>query len=137
MRDFIYYTPTKVIFGKDKHKEVGNIIKGYGFKKIMLMYGKGSVKSSGLFDEVMNSLNENGIEVVEMGGVEPNPTLTFARKAIEKARANNVEMVLAVGGGSVIDASKTTAAGVFYDGDVWDFCMNKATPKKAFLQVAF
>ena len=131
MRDFIYYTPTKVIFGKDKHKEVGNIIKEYGFKKIMLMYGKGSVKSSGLFDEVMNSLNENGIEVVEMGGVEPNPTLIFARKAIEKARANNVEMVLAVGGGSVIDASKTTAAGVFYDGDVWDFCMNKATPKKA------
>lgn len=129
MLDFTYYTPTKVIFGKDSHKKVGEIIKDYGYKRIMMQYGKGSIIKSGLYDEVMKSLKENNIEVVEMGGVEPNPKLSFVRKAIEVAKKENVEMILAVGGGSAIDSSKYTATGAKYDGDVWDFPSRKATPE--------
>ncbi len=129
MRDFIYYAPTKVHFGKNKHKEVGKIIKEYGFQTIMMQYGMGSIKKSGLYDEVMTSLKENGINVVEMGGVEPNPNITFVRNAIKVARENNVEMILAVGGGSVIDSCKYTAAGVLSDCDVWDFPTRKSVLK--------
>lgn len=131
MRDFVYYAPTKVIFGKDKHKEVGKIIKEYGYKKIMLQYGKGSIKRNGLFDEVMKSLSENGIEVVEMGGVEPNPKLSFVREAVKVAKKEKVEMILAVGGGSVLDSSKYTAAGALTDTDAWEFPMRRATPENA------
>jgi len=131
MLDFTYYTPTKVIFGKDSHKSVGEIIKSYGYKKIMMQYGKGSIKQSGLYDEVMSSLKDNNIEVIEMGGVEPNPKLSFVKNAIDIARKENVEMILAVGGGSTIDSSKYTATGAKYDGDVWDFPSRKATPKDA------
>ena len=129
MKDFIYYAPTKVHFGKDKHKETGKIISELGYKKIMLQYGKNSIKKSGLYDEIMASLNEYNIEVVEMGGVEPNPKLDFARKAIDIAKKEKVELILAVGGGSVIDSCKYTAAGAVYDGDVWDFPSRKATPE--------
>ena len=131
MLNFTYYTPTKVHFGKDTHKDVGKIIKEYGFKTIMMQYGQSSIKKSGLYDEVMQSLSENGIKVIEMGGVEPNPKLSFVREAIQVARENNVEMILAVGGGSVLDSSKYTATGAKYDGDVWDFPTRKATPKDA------
>lgn len=129
MLDFTYYTPTKVHFGKGKHKEVGKIISEYGFKTIMMQYGQSSIKKSGLYDEVMASLAESGIKVIEMGGVEPNPKLSFVREAIKVARDNNVEMILAVGGGSVLDSSKYTATGTKYDGDVWDFPTRKATPE--------
>lgn len=128
MLDFTYYAPTKVFFGKDTHKKTGEIIKNLGYKKIMLQYGKGSIKKSGLYDEIMTSLKENGIEVVEMGGVEPNPKISFVRKAIETARREKVDMILAVGGGSTLDSSKYTATGAKYDGDVWDFPTRKATP---------
>ena len=131
MLNFTYYAPTKVHFGKDTHKDVGKIIREYGFKTIMMQYGKSSIKKSGLYDEVMQSLTENGIKVVEMGGVEPNPKLSFVKEAIKAARKNNVEMILAVGGGSVLDSSKYTATGTKYDGDVWDFPTRKATPKDA------
>ncbi len=131
MNDFIYYAPTKVFFGKDKHKDIGKIIKEYGYDNIMLQYGQESIKKSGLYDEVLNSLSEFGINVIEMGGVEPNPKISFVREAVKKAKENNVQMILAVGGGSVLDSSKYTAAGVFYDKDPWDFPMRKATPKKA------
>ena len=131
MLDFTYYAPTKVYFGKEKQKEVGEIIKGYGYKKIMLQYGKGSVKDSGLYDEVMNSLKESGIEVVEMGGVEPNPKLSFVREAVKLAKEEQVEMILAVGGGSVIDSCKYTASGAMADCDPWDFPTRKAVPTKA------
>lgn len=131
MLDFTYYAPTRVIFGKDKEKEVGKIIKEYGYKKIMMQYGKSSIKSTGLYDTVMNSLKENGIEVIEMGGVEPNPKITFIREAIKVAKKEKVEMILAVGGGSAIDSSKYTALGAKTDVDVWDFCMGKEKPKDA------
>ena len=131
MLDFIYNTPTTVYFGKDKHLLVGSIIKELGYNKIMMQYGKSSIKASGLYDQIMNSLKDNDIEVVELGGVEPNPKVEFVRKAIEIAKKENVQMILAVGGGSVIDSSKFTALGAKYDGDVWDFPMGKATPKEA------
>lgn len=131
MRDFTFYTPTKVFFGKGKEKDVGKIIKDYGYKTIMMQYGKESIKKSGLYDVVIASLNENGIKVVEMGGVEPNPKLDFVRKAAEVAKENKVEMILAVGGGSVIDSSKATAAAVYNNCDAWDFCTRKAEPKGA------
>ena len=126
MKDFIYYTPTKMIFGKGKHREVGKIIRGYGYGSIMLMYGQNSIKRSGLYDEIMESLRAEGIRVIEAGGVEPNPKLDFVRKSIETARQEQVEMILAVGGGSVIDSAKATAAGVVNTCDVWDLFTKKA-----------
>ena len=129
MKDFIYYTPTKVFFGKDKEKEVGKIICEYGYKKIMLQYGKGSIKKSGLYDTVMKSLKDNGIEVVEMGGVEPNPKLSFVRKAGKVAKDEKVELILAVGGGSVLDSSKMTAMASQNEEDVWEFSMGRSKPK--------
>jgi len=131
MLDFTYYAPTKVFFGKDSHKNIGEIIKGYGYKKIMMQYGFGSIKKSGLYDEIMSSLNKNAIEVVEMGGVQPNPTISFVRKAVEIAKRENVEMILAVGGGSVLDSSKYTAAGTKSDCDPWDFPTRKAVVSDA------
>lgn len=125
----MYYAPTKVYFGKDKHKEVGNIIKGYGFDTIMMQYGKGSIKKNGIYDDVMKSLTENGIKVVEMEGVEPNPKLSFVREAVKVAKENKVQMILAVGGGSVIDSSKFTAIGAVNDFDVWDVHKKGAVPK--------
>ncbi len=131
MKDFVFNTPTKVYFGKGKEKEVGQIIAELGYKKIMLQYGKGSIKKSGLYDVVINSLKESGIEVVEMGGVEPNPKISFVRKAIEVAKKEKVEFILAVGGGSVIDSCKYTALGAKSDVDVWEFSMGRETPKDA------
>ncbi|MBQ7131427.1 MAG: iron-containing alcohol dehydrogenase [Oscillospiraceae bacterium] len=131
MLDFTYYAPTKVHFGKGKHKDVGKIIKEYGYKRIMLQYGKGSIKKSGLYEEVIKALAENDIEVVEMGGVEPNPKISFVREAVKLARERNVEMILAVGGGSVIDSCKYTAAGAVNDCDVWEFPTRKTIPSKS------
>ena len=131
MLDFIYNTPTKVYFGKDKHLLVGDIIKELGYNKIMLQYGKGSIKQSGLYDQIMTSLSKNNIEVVEMGGVEPNPKVEFVREAIKVAKKENVQLILAVGGGSVIDSSKYTALGVKIDSDVWDLPIGKVVPKDA------
>ncbi|MBR3791237.1 MAG: iron-containing alcohol dehydrogenase [Clostridia bacterium] len=131
MLDFTYYAPTKVYFGRDKQKDVGKIISDYGYKTIMMQYGKESIKKSGLYDDVMKSLLENGIKVVEMGGVEPNPKLSFVREAVKSARENKVEMILAVGGGSAIDSSKVTAHGVVNDCDVWDLLTRKSISKGA------
>ncbi|MBE7030561.1 MAG: iron-containing alcohol dehydrogenase [Ruminococcaceae bacterium] len=131
MRDFIYHTPTKVFFGKDTHKEIGKIVSDYGYRNIMLQYGQGSIKKSGLYDAVMASLAEYGIHVVEMGGVEPNPKLSFVREAVKVAKEHKVEMILAVGGGSVLDSSKYTAAGTLTDCDPWDFPTGKAQVEEA------
>lgn len=131
MLDFLYYAPTKVFFGREKHKEVGKIIKEYGFSKIMLQYGKESIKKNGIYDEVMASLRENEIEVIEMGGVEPNPKVSFVRKAAKKAKEEKVEMILAVGGGSAIDSSKATAVAAASENDVWDFSTHKKVPNAA------
>ena len=131
MKDFVYYAPTKVYFGKGRAAEVGPIAAGYGFKTVMVQYGQGSVKRSGLYDQVMDSLKGAGITVVELGGVEPNPKVELVREAIKLCREKGVELVLAVGGGSVIDSCKYTALGAMYDGDVWDIPARRYAPDKA------
>lgn len=131
MLDFEFYTPTKVFFGKEKHKETGKIIGQYGYRKIMLQYGKESIKASGLYEIIVNSLKDYGIQIVEFGGVEPNPKIEFIRDAVKVAKKEKVELILAVGGGSVIDASKYTALGAVSDCDVWDFVTGSKKPKSA------
>ncbi len=128
MLDFEYYAPTKVFFGKEKEKQIGEIVTNYGYKKIMLLYGQGSIKRTGLYDDIVNSLKSHNIQIVEKGGVEPNPKLQFIRDAIKLAQREEVELILAVGGGSVIDAAKYTALGAVCDFDVWDFVEGRKKP---------
>lgn len=126
MDNFVYHSPTKVFFGRGMENNVGDIIKGYGWNKILLHYGGGSIKKIGLYDRVLESLSKNGIEYVELGGVEPNPKIDLVRHGINICKKNGVEFVLAVGGGSVIDSSKAIAMGAKLDFDVWDmFTKNK------------
>lgn len=123
---------SRVVFGKGVENEVGQWVKKYGGTKVLLHYGGGSIKKSGLFDRVMKSLKDEKLEVIEFGGVVPNPKLNLIRKAIKLCKEKGVDFILAVGGGSVIDSSKGIAVGVPYEGDVWDFSEpKKLTPQKA------
>ena len=130
MNNFIFKNPTKIIFGKDTEHSVGNETKIFS-NKILLHYGGGSIKRSGLYDRVKKSLDEAGIEVFELSGVLPNPRLSLVQKGIRICRDNGINFILAVGGGSVIDSSKTIAAGVPYKGNVWDFFSGKAAPTES------
>ena len=107
MTDFQFYTPTKIFFGKDTHKNVGEIIKDYGYKKILFHYGKRSIKKIGLYDQVVESLKKNHIDFVEFGGVEPNPKLSLVREGAQICKKEKVDMVLA--GGEVYDSAKVIA----------------------------
>ncbi len=131
MRKFEYYAPTRVIFGKDTHHKVGEIIKEYGFKKIMLHYGQNSIKRTGLYDEITASLKNAGISYCELGGVEPNPKLSMVNKGTEMAKKEGAELILAVGGGSAIDSAKLIAVSAVTDRDPWDFSSKKAVPDNA------
>ena len=124
MQNFTYHNPTKLIFGKGQVEELRTEVPQYG-KKVLMVYGGGSIKRNGLYDHVKQLLSEIGAEVFELAGVEPNPRLTTARKGIEICKKENIEFILAVGGGSVIDCTKAIAAGAKYDGDVWDFISRK------------
>lgn len=126
MENFIYNTPTKVYFGKGEELKIGQILASYGIKKILLHYGKGSVKTSGLYDVVVKALNEAKIDFVELGGVEPNPKLSLVLKGVEICKKENVELVLAVGGGSVIDSAKSIAVGAKVDFSPWKFSIKEA-----------
>lgn len=119
MRNFTFHNPTKIIFGKGTEKQVGNEVKSY--RKILLHYGGGSIKRSGLYDRVVKSLAQAGVAWVELGGVQPNPLLSLVYEGIQLCREQQVNFILAVGGGSVIDSAKAIAVGVPYPGDVWDF----------------
>ncbi|WP_438445824.1 iron-containing alcohol dehydrogenase [Gorillibacterium sp. sgz5001074] len=130
MNPFTFYNPTKVLFGQGMVDKLGEEVLPYG-KKVLLVYGGGSIKRSGLYGQVMEQLSRIGAEVHELPGIEPNPRVSSVRKGIELCRAHNIEFILAVGGGSVVDASKGIAAGVPYEGDVWDFYMRQAEIKKA------
>ena len=141
MEQFSYYTPTKVIFGKGVQSQVGEVIRSYGYKKILLHYGSGSIKRSGLYDQIVASLNESGIEFVELGGVQPNPKLSLSRKAAQLCIDEQVEMILAVGGGSVLDSSKSAAAGAANRCDPWEFSsgarkLTKSLPVGAVLTIS-
>lgn len=130
MLNFTYENPTKIIFGKGTELKVGEEIKKYT-NKVLLHYGKDSIKKSGLYDKVVNSLKENEIDFLELSGVVPNPRLGLVREGIKICRENDIKFILAVGGGSVIDSAKAIAIGVPYEGDVWDFYSHKATIKEA------
>lgn len=121
MKNFNFISPTKIYFGKDRELEVGKIIKEYGFKKILFHYGKNSIKKSGLYDKVVNSLNENQIDYIELAGVEPNPKVELVRAGVKIVKENDIDFILAVGGGSVIDSSKAIAAGSLVEFDPWLF----------------
>ncbi|MDR7074270.1 iron-containing alcohol dehydrogenase [Fictibacillus barbaricus] len=130
MNSYIYYNPTRLVFGKDQLPSLKDELGVYG-KKVLLVYGGGSIKRSGLYDEVVNELKNMGAEVSELSGVEPNPRLSTVKKGVEICKEKGIECLLAVGGGSVIDCTKAIAAGAKYDGDVWDIITLKATPKEA------
>lgn len=121
MFDFNYYTPTEVVFGKNVEEQTGKMVKKYGGNKVLLHYGSGSVIRSGLLDRIKKSLEEQEIAYVELGGVVPNPRLTKVYEGIELCRKENVDFLLAVGGGSVLDSAKAIGYGLVNDGDVWDF----------------
>ncbi len=125
MRNFIFHNPTKIIFGKDTVGKIGEEIKNFGYKKVLFLYGKGSIKRNGVYDTVVDSLKNNGIDWVEVSGVKPNPVLSKVHEAINVAKKENVDAILAVGGGSVIDSAKAIAAGYYYDGDIWDAFIGK------------
>lgn len=132
MNNFEYCVPTRVIFGRDTQKRAGELIKEYGFRKVMIHYGGGSVKRSGLLDQVTASLREAGIEMVLFGGVQANPTLSKALEGMEICRRESVDFILAVGGGSVIDSAKCIADGAPNpEIDPWKFFMKEAVPPKA------
>lgn len=130
MDNFEYVNPTRILFGRDEEKNVGSQTVGYS-KKILLHYGSQFVKKSGLLDRICTSLKEAGVEYVELGGVKPNPRLGLVYEGIELCRKHDLGFVLAVGGGSTIDSAKAIAMGAVFDGDVWDFFLNKAVPVKA------
>lgn len=126
MENFIFHNPTKLIFGKDQLEHLREEVPKYG-KKVLLVYGGGSIKRSGLYQKVTGILEEIGSQVFELPGVEPNPRITTARKGVEICKQEGIEFLLAVGGGSVIDCTKLIAAGAKYDGDPWDIVIKKAT----------
>ncbi len=130
MENFEFHCFTNYIFGKGTENQVGEEVKRFG-SSVLLVYGGGSIKEFGLYDKVIKSLKDKNIKVTELGGVKSNPTYDSVYKGIELARDNNVDMILAVGGGSVIDASKAIAVGIPYEGDVVDFAEQKATPKES------
>ena len=130
MKDFNYYAPTEVVFGKKSEEQVAALVKKYGGTKVLVHYGGKSAVKSGLLDKVCNLLKAGGVDYVSLGGVVPNPRLSLAQQGIDLCRKEGVDFILAVGGGSVIDSSKCIGYGVPYEGNVWDFYLGKATPTK-------
>ncbi|WP_342439055.1 iron-containing alcohol dehydrogenase [Paenibacillus sp. FSL L8-0436] len=130
MRKFEFYNPTKLIFGQGTLQALKTEVPKYG-KNVLLMYGGGSIKRSGLYDNVLAELNSIGAVVTELAGVEPNPRLSTVHKGVALCREHNIELILAVGGGSVLDCAKAVAVGAKYEGDMWDFVERKAAPQAA------
>ena len=129
MFDFKYYTPTKVLFGKNTEEKVAELIKEFGGKKVLIHYGGGSVIRSGLMQRVTDQLDKAGIPYVKLGGAVPNPHLSLVYEGIELCKKEGIDFLLAVGGGSAIDSAKAIGYGVMNDGDVWDFYDYKRTVK--------
>ena len=129
MFDFKYFTPTKVMFGKNTEEKVADLIKEFGGKKVLIHYGGGSVIRSGLMQRVTDKLDEAGIPYVKLGGAVPNPHLSLVYEGIELCKKEGIDFLLAVGGGSAIDSEKAIGYGVMNDGDVWDFYDYKRTVK--------
>ena len=129
IKDFNFYAPTRVVFGRESEEQLPQLIQQYGGGKVLVHFGGGSARRSGLLDKVEKMLSEAGIDYVELGGVVPNPLLSKVREGIELCKKEHVNFILAVGGGSVIDSAKAIGYGVGYPGDVWDFWNGKAVPQ--------
>ncbi|MBP5779009.1 MAG: iron-containing alcohol dehydrogenase, partial [Campylobacter sp.] len=129
MQDFKFYNPTRIEFGKGKEKNIGSYMSEFGAKRTLVVYGSDRVKKSGLFEVAINSLKANNIEFTELGGVKINPVLTKVREGVKIAKEFKADSILAIGGGSVLDSCKAIAAGAVYDGDVWDFFVNKSADR--------
>lgn len=129
MENFSYSMPVEIIFGRQTELKVGEKIKEYGGSRVLIHYGGGSAKRSGLLDRIYKSLSDAGLYYTELGGVKPNPRLSLSKEGIELCRRENIDFILAVGGGSVIDSAKCIALGTHYDGDVWDY-YEKGAPVK-------
>jgi alcohol dehydrogenase YqhD (iron-dependent ADH family) len=130
MNNFVFQNTTKIIFGEGTQHEVGNAVKKFS-KRVLLHYGGGSIKKSGLYTDIEKSLKAEGIDFIDWGGVKPNPRLSLVQEGIKICKENQIDFILAVGGGSVIDSAKAIALGVCFAGDVWDLFEGKATPQKA------
>ncbi|ARD47416.1 iron-containing alcohol dehydrogenase [Sporosarcina sp. P33] len=130
MDNFIFNNPTKLLFGEGQLQRLPKELARYG-RKVLLVYGGGSIKRNGLYDELLQLLNENDFEVVEMAGVEPNPRLTTAKRGADLCKEHQIDVIIAAGGGSVIDCTKLIASAAKYDGDPWDFVIGKARPSEA------
>jgi len=131
MLDFTYYAPTKVVFGKESEAQIGTLIKAQNCRKVLLHYGSGSAKRSGLLDRIKASLDAEEIAYVELGGVKPNPRLSLVYEGIALGKRENVDFILAVGGGSTIDSAKAISLGILDDGDIWDLYDFKRTSSTA------
>ena len=130
MQNFVFYNPTKIIFGKNTIPSIGSETSLWG-EKCLLLYGTGSIKNNGVYDQVISSLNEAGIEIVEHADVQSNPLLSHVREGIKKVKAHNLDVVVAAGGGSVLDSAKAICAGAAVDHDVWKFFTGKKSIKSA------
>ncbi|MEZ0343960.1 MAG: iron-containing alcohol dehydrogenase [Caldimicrobium sp.] len=135
MKDFEFYFPTRLIFGKESLKKFSEDLSSFG-KKVLFVYGKTHLKKSGLYEFILKALKDRGIKVTEFGGIKPNPPLSQVLQGIKFARTENPDFILAVGGGSVIDAAKAIACGYYYEGNLWELFERKGTPEKALPVIA-
>ncbi|MCK5387793.1 MAG: iron-containing alcohol dehydrogenase [Candidatus Izimaplasma sp.] len=130
MKKFYFHNSTKIYFGEDEVNRVGKLSKEFG-SKVLLVYGKGSIKRTGLYDRIIKLLEVEDIKVFELGGIDPNPRIESIREGGDLCKKHNIDLVLGVGGGSVIDAAKGIASAALYDGDPWDFYSHKVESKGA------
>lgn len=129
MENFKYSIPTEIYFGKGQIKNLGKIMKAHG-TRVLLVYGGGSIKKMGLYDDIIKTFQDEGLFFAELSGVEPNPRVTSVNEGANLCKEHNIDVILAAGGGSVIDCAKVIGAAAHYDGDAWDFLTKKATPGK-------
>lgn len=130
MKDFTFEISTKILFGKDTLENLGKEILPYG-KNVLLFYGQGSIKKTGLYDKIVNNLEDNGIKTFDLEGIVPNPRIDKVREGVVLAKENQIDFILAVGGGSVIDSAKLIALGAYSEADPWDIVIGKEEPQKA------
>ena len=129
MKDFSFVSPTKIYFGRSAEKNLSNALEGY--KKVLLVYGQNSIKVNGIYSKVVEELNKTRVAYFELFGIRPNPEISKVKEGLKIVRENNIDLILAIGGGSVIDTAKSICASCFYDGDPFDLNLHKANPIKA------
>ena len=120
MNNFEFSWPTRFIFGKNSIEKVGNYIPQFG-RRVLLVYGRGSIKKNGFYDKIVASLKHNQCKIWELSSIQPNPIIDKVREGVDIVKSNDIKVIIPVGGGSVWDTAKTIAAGAFYDNDPWDF----------------